>query len=217
MAIVTQPLGSAEARGSVGGLTYSTWRGKHIVKARQPDRPDATGEALAMLQLAWDADASWIALTQPERDRWNAWAAQQREPHWTGQDKRLTGHNWYVRIYVRQSLIGGFPDSAIPTTPVTYDMIDLVLSWTVLNLWLNYTVEFFPGWGGHYVQVYCTGPLSAGINATIHMATIAAVAGYGAMPMPLGMVGSGTYTAFVRLINTQGLANSWQSCRLTVV
>lgn len=216
MAIVTQPLGSSEARGSVGGLTYTTWRGKHICKARQPDRPPAAGDALAMLQLAWAADGDWNGIDQPSRDRWNAWAAQQREPHWTGQDKRLTGHNWFVRIYVRQCLLGNIPELIVPNYAITHSLTGLYLALSANELELNWTVLTWPDDADYYIELYLAGPLSPGIHATLHHALRWGAFPYLNAPASLGIYPPGTYTAFPRLMHISGLATPFQSARLTV-
>jgi hypothetical protein len=216
MAIVTAPLMSAEARGSVHHLTFNTWRGKNTVKLRSgPHVPD-TGGRLAALQFAHDADANWKALQPSEREAWNDWAAQQREPHWTGQDLRLTGHNWFVRIYVRQSLTSGDATMLIPNYAIHYTLEGFYLDTFAGSLRAWWTYADFPEPGDYWVEVYLTAPLSAGRNATIHNATRVAAWTIDSPPVILRASAAGTFTAFGRFVHLTGLVTPYQSSRLTI-
>jgi len=81
MAVVTQPLGSSEARGSVGGLTYSTWRGKHTVRTRQGPTREPTTDQLVYIALLTEFSQGWNTLTPEQRTHWRDWARDHRDPH----------------------------------------------------------------------------------------------------------------------------------------
>lgn len=216
MAKVTQPLGSIEARGSVGGLTYNTWRGIRTVKTRSGPAALPSPLMLQILAYAASATTTWKTITQAERDRWNAWAVDRREPMWTGQDKRLTGYNWFVRLQVRQQLLGNIPDDFPPNYAIKWSIENLRLDLIAGDMLLWWTDPGIPDVNDYYVEIYRAGPLSAGRNATIHDAfRVTAVQffleGYSwSAPAP------GTYTCFARLLHYNGLVTPFQSARLTV-
>lgn len=216
MAKVTQPLGSSEARGSVGGFTFNTWRGIHTVKTRSGPKDEPSQLMLDMLALAAAATADWKGKPQLQRDAWNAWAAKRREPFWTGQDKRLTGYNWYLRLYVRRCLIGIFEDQ--PPSEHTIDRVisGLYTSAGATGFDLAWDIPTWPDVAEYYVEVYLTHPLSAGRMATIHDAFR-----YGANPASAGIMeieplAEGTYTAFARLLHITGLVTPFLSTRVTI-
>jgi hypothetical protein len=216
MAIVTGPLNSSEARGSVGDLTYNTWRGKHTVKRRcGPKIPDS-GNRYAALENGQYADSLWKLLSQDQRDEWIQWAASLREPHWTGQDKRLTGHNWYVRITVRRRLLGNAPLLHPPNYTITHAILDLYATPNSTYIVTTWTFEDFPDAGDYFVQLYLAGPHSIGRHATIHDAIRQGEAAFGDENFFVGDLAAGTYTVFCRLMHETGLVSPWQSDTATL-
>lgn len=216
MAIVTQPLGSAEARGSVGGLTYNTWRGKRTVKTRSGPTAEPSEKMLEMIGYAQLANAEWKALTDEQRAAWRDWAAIQREPHWTGQDKRLTGHNWFVRLFVRQTLIFETPADTPPNYTIPHHLVLTALADVAGTLGLFWSYVPWADDADYYVQIYLTAPLSAGRNATLHDAQRNTEVTYTGGSAGLIPTAPGTFTAFARLLHVTGLASSWQSIRTTI-
>jgi len=216
MAKVTQPLGSSEARGSVGGFTFNTWRGIHTVKTRSGPKDEPSQLMLDMLALAAAATNDWKVQPQAQRDAWNAWAATRREPFWTGQDKRLTGYNWYLRLYVRRCLIDIFEHQPPPEHTIDHVISGLYAAGGPTGFDLAWDIPTWTDVAEYYVEVYLTHPLSAGRNATIHDAFRYNAAAASTGLMDVSPLAGGTYTAFARLLHVTGLVTPFLSRRVTI-
>lgn len=216
MAKVTLPLGSAEARGSVGGFTYNTWRGIRTVKVRSGPKAEPSDLMRQRLAIAAEATLNWKLKTQEERDGWNEWAATRREPMWTGQDKRLTGYNWWVRMWVRLWLIDQYLNPWPPEYTIAHSLTitQLNVAGGIIGIFWDYIP--FTDDADYWVETYLAGPLSAGRNATIHDAFRKAGDPYTYSSSGLCPAAPGTWTAFARLLHITGLATPFQSARLTI-
>lgn len=214
MAIVVGPLHSEEARGSVGELTYNTWRGKSTVKTRSGPPGPATGARLAMLQLGKAASFAWSDLTDDQRAAWNLFGNTHQESDWTGTSKRLSGHSWYVRIYVRMSIESHTPRSDPPDTFVTRRITTFDLYPDAEIIYLNWYYAPGGGAGTDRLEVYRAGPSSAGRTLTMHDAARLFSIPLSGSPYDTYPPASGKYTYFVRIINTQGMAGPWASASI---
>jgi hypothetical protein len=217
VAIVTQPLGSSEARGSVGGLTYSTWRGKHCVRTRAGPSREPTEDQLIIIGLTTKYAAFWNQLTDAQRAAWRAYAAQQRDPHWTGQDKRLTGHNWFVRLNVRLDLLteGYCPDP--PVFPID-DYIDTITFGVIGNDWAMgwHDPQNHAPWQA-WLDLWLAGPFSPGRNPTLHDADRKLSQDVTNLACTLSELAVGTYTFFWRILDDHGQATPFEHDRFTIV
>jgi hypothetical protein len=216
VAIVTQPLGSTEARGSVGGLTYATWRGKHTVRTRAGPSREPTAEQLYVLATAETAKNAWQAMSDDQRASWNHWAAEHREPHWTGQDKRLSGFNWWVRIFVRLTFYFGEEPSAPPTQDLERGITNIAAHQD--NGAVAFTFEVTPPDPPVFDLAILNRhiPASPGRKPDIHYAQFltsdsAAVEGIADLDPAIG-----PNDYWIRYINQAGLVSVWQHIRFTV-
>ncbi len=100
MAKVVGPLFSIEARGSVGDKTYSTHRGLSVVRTRSGSGVYHTEAQQEVQRATAYLTAAWKAFPAEYRQAWNVYASQHLCCDWTGQPKRLSGYNWFVRINV---------------------------------------------------------------------------------------------------------------------
>lgn len=216
MAVVTQPLGSAEARGSVGGLTYNTWRGRHTVKSRSGPSREPTADQLAVLALGKNASLHWSEIDQEQRDGWRRWANEHPESDWTGQPKRLSGHSWYVRLYVRASLVGETPIDDPPNGIPDWLPQTLYASQSGANWYINWDPFSIPPVDQEYIEVYLTAPLSAGRNPTLHDADRTGYADAMDTAFNLGELLAGWYTCWIRPVRFDGMVGSFQSIRFEV-
>lgn len=216
MAKVLGPLHSIEARGSVDTLTYNTWRGLHTVKRRCGPHALPSQAVLDQLALAALATAAWKAADQTTRDTWNAWAPLHPGLSWTGQEKRITGYNWFLRLYVRQLLINFAPAPLPPDYAITHTLSGLALTWSAPNLVLSWDAFTWGDADAYYTEIYRTGPLSSGVNPTIHAAFRTSAEDYLTQEYMWPSPAPGTYTAFARLLHTNGLVSTFQSVRCTV-
>ena len=216
MAIVKAPLGSSEARGSVGGYTFNTWRGKATVKTRAGPSRTPTGPQQYWIDNLEYASAQWQTLPQALRDQWNQFAAQKREPHWTGQDTRLTGHNWFVRSAMLQIIALGEWDSYnLPTIP-TFDFsvalldigdtyFDLVWPFTPFADEAHYYVDFW-WWPAHSNGRKADFKLKSQLRCVICLP----------YTIELPLLGTGTYDIWWRTIHDSGAAGVFQTLRFQV-
>ncbi len=117
MAKLVGPLHSAEARGRVGGLIFNTWRGISYVKSFCSPAQPRTKIQLATRAWTVACVRAWQALTQDNRDHWNAYAVTHPESDWTGNPKRITGLNWFVRCTFRILRLAGTQVDDPPAVP----------------------------------------------------------------------------------------------------
>lgn len=227
MAKVVGPLHSTEARGSVGGLTYNTWRGLRTVKGRGGPAGPATGQRLAMLQLGKAASINWGLLGPDQRDAWNLFGNRQLLLDWTGQHKRNSGHSWYVSCWVRSTLLEQTPPDDPPALlntwrgsnygayhtpqpegdpPVYYYSI-ITVSWILADI---------PPDQQYYVELYLAGPASAGRQLTIHDAVRVGASIADDTYAAANADHNGSYRIFARPVTATGLVGPWFSAPITI-
>jgi len=210
MAKVVGPLHSSEARGSVGSLTYNTWRGISIVKARAGPTTQYSDAQVALRALAALATTSWQSITDAQRNAWHDYANTHTDIDWTGNPQRLSGYNWYIRINVRRQLLG----QAIGTSPPTivYDSYVSLLTAVDIPPGLSISFSTMPGFPAftEYVELYGHGPHSPGRNIPIQTCSriIAMPLGIGPYTWILG-ANYGWYTIFARPMHIQGVVAGW--------
>lgn len=124
MAVVTWPLSSGEARGRVGGLIYNTHRGKTYVKTQALHQGEFTQPQIDARAYTAVVTAAWQALDSDLHDAWTLYANEHTLSHWTGQQKRLSGYNWFVILNWFRAL----QQVALLTVPPTYNT-----TYTILN------------------------------------------------------------------------------------
>jgi hypothetical protein len=98
VAIVTWPLSSGEARGRVGGLVYNTWRGRSYVKTCTTPKTEFSDSQVFVRDITSSLTVAWHALSDAQRSVWNNFAFNHTLANWTGQPKRISGYNWFVKL-----------------------------------------------------------------------------------------------------------------------
>lgn len=98
MVKLVAPLHSTEARGSVGEVTYNTYRGRSYAKTRVGPSQQYSARQVAIRAFTAQATSLWQTMTSSQRSLWDRFAAEHPDQDWTGSPKRLTGYNWFVRI-----------------------------------------------------------------------------------------------------------------------
>jgi hypothetical protein len=216
MAKVVQPLGSNEARGAVGGLTYNTWRGISTVKTRSGPSTQGTEAQLDIQAKAKACTQAWQALTDAQRHNWRIYSSNHLDPDWTGEDKRLTGYNWFLRINVRRQLFNYAIESTPPTDQCKTNLIDIetyampgaqLLTWDTDPHWPVYT---------HIVDIWLAGPHSPGRYPNIQDAKREGWEEANSIPHILWGPTPGWYTWFLRPIRTNGVAGQFYRLRFEV-
>jgi len=216
MAKLTGPLNSVEARGKLGGLVYNTWRGISYVRTKVTPETKPPGLREEMMAYTIAAARRWATLTDSERATWYDFSLAHVSPDWTGNDLRLTGYHWYVRINVRTRWHIGLwqdtpPDHVSICGPIypwsRYDEPLIEVFWTAPESLPDYY---------YIVELWITGPLSAGRSATIKDAKFfdfrALSEVYCPIPYPL----PGTYSIFTRPMTHQGMVGQFEKTVVTV-
>lgn len=200
MAKVIGPLHSAEARGRVSGLIYNTWRGISYAKAFCAPAQPRTKMQLLTRAYTTQCVRAWQGLTSDNRLHWNAYAVEHPENDWTGNPKRLTGLNWYTRCNFRILRLAGSVIADPPAVPAPDPVAGFAAANGVLESVLTWT---FANGAHNRFWVYCRGPHSAGIIASIERAAIC-LAGTASMEtITATSLSPGRYTFWILVVDIQ--------------
>jgi hypothetical protein len=162
MAIVTWPLSSGEARGRVGGLVYNTWRGRSYVKQHVHNQSGLSDPQKIIQGYARDATAAWNTITQAKRDAWDQFALDHAPRDWTGQHKRLSGYNWFLRSSVTCQLLTLTGPDVPPTQLLSYIPTDFrIVDISPYYIELSWTRQPAPDPPYIYIDFWLEGPHSA--------------------------------------------------------
>lgn len=209
MAKVVGPLHSSEARGSVGALTYNTWRGISIVKARSGPTTQYSDAQVALRALAALATTSWQGLTDAERHLWHLYAADHTDLDWTGNPQRLSGYNWYIRANVRAQVLGKPIREAPPTVILDRYIRSISTVPQPLSIVVLWDIEAWPIGGDLHVEIYGTGPHSAGRHPTIKQCVrVGSRLSYQEQFIWSGL-DPGLHTVFIRPVHAHGITAGW--------
>lgn len=172
MAKVVAPLGSQEARGRVGMFIYNTYRGIATVKSfSSPNQPGTLKQANAKARLTTITRA-WQSLTNAQRAQWVTFANNHTESDWTGNQKRLTGHNMFCRLNTRVLLAGGTQISVPPATAAPALPAGLTMAYSA-GSGGTITATYSSAIGANLNRVfYAVGPISAGRTPRFEQASI---------------------------------------------
>ena len=210
MAKVTGPLNSSAARGRVGNLVYNTWRGIHTVKTSATPTTQYSNDQIALRTLTAAATLAWQAASDAQRVKWNVYAADHPDSDWTGNAKRLSGYNWFVRLNVRAQLVGQSIQNEPPPPTILAILEDFHLEWADTDIIAcRWTPVPWPPWVYTWVEFYFVDAHSAGRTPNLPEADRKGYEGadYGIWlrhTMP-----PGNYTAFARIIVRRGLVGPW--------
>lgn len=215
MAVVTGPLHSSEARGSVGSLQYNSWRGRATVRTRSgPAIADQYTDARNTIRgYAAAATLIWQSMSDTARSAWNEYARSHIDPDWTGSGKRLTGYNWFIRINVRKQIGGYSIQSFPPTTTVTIVLTQLqihfdgplcFITWEAQGIWEEWNTD---------IEIWVTKAHSAGANPTVkqaHRITAVLLESYQCY---VDTTPGEWFTVFIRPRNVEGVVGGWISLK----
>lgn len=210
MAKLVQPLMSLEARGKMGGLIYNTWRGIATVKSfASPSQPNTAGQLAARARLA-SVSGAWSILSDTERAAWTSYADAHLESDWTGNPKRLTAQNWFVRCNTRIDLVGGAAITSPPASAPPASPTGLLVAYAggppaeISATWIS------PVAATSYLVFYSNGPISAGTAPRFEQAAVVAkIAADTATPQTvISAPASGKYGIWCQVIDSlTGLAS----------
>lgn len=98
MAKVLSPLHSVDAKGSIGGLTYSIWKGLNTVRSKQKSVARHATVQPFMRSLLGFLSRQWGLLTDVQRALWEAYAVEHPYPDGFGGTFILSGIQIYVAL-----------------------------------------------------------------------------------------------------------------------
>ena len=213
---VVSPLHSVEARGRMGGLVYGTWHGISYVKAYSgPNQPNSAAQLAARARMT-TIGAEWRELTDANRAAWAVYAAEHLESDWTGQNKRLTAQNWYIRCNTMRHRLGSAsvatpPATAAPDAVTVFAVVDnagdVDASWTSPNA------------GTYYLDFWTLGPVSTGVDPKFEHAVVRAlIVDNTAQDYALvAAAAAGRWRAWVRSVNIDnGLSSNFVSSQVDI-
>ncbi len=193
MAKCVGPLHSSEARGKMGGLTYSSWRGSATVKAKH-----APAQPRSILQLAVRSIAIYCARlwqTIAYQAEWNAYAATHPLSDWTNSPKRLTGMNWFLMLSTRLLRAGIAVVNTPPIVPAPDPVFGLTATGGVGSLVVDWDA---PVGGTDRIELWLDGPHSPGRLGSLVRARYNVLA-YGTdAPKTISSLQPGAYHVFAR-------------------
>jgi hypothetical protein len=211
------PLHSTEARGRVGGLVFNTWRGLSTVKSNSSPAQPRSATQLAVRSLVTHLTRKWATLDPTARLHWNDYAAAHTEIDWTGNPKRLSGMNWYVRCNTRIAQCG----AALITEPPSVAAPDPIVSFQATDAALNIHLMWQAAPASDLTaDFYVLGPHSKGVLAKIERAKRGLLWPAQTPDINIPYKAVGHYTVWARIISeTTGLASPWLSdtCEVTAV
>jgi hypothetical protein len=125
--IVFAPLVS-EIKGSIGGVTFQGNPSGSIIRLRPHlSRASTTKQSAAHSSLS-NLLYQWQNITSVQRDDWNTFAALWVKTNKFGQDKTLTGLNWFTsvnwwRLNIDQPLLSSPPAHTLPAAPPAFEVL----------------------------------------------------------------------------------------------
>lgn len=156
-----------DARGSVGGVTFSRARGGAYARSRvTPINPQTSRRAQVRGSFAAIAQ-SWQALSSTQRESWDLYAEETPSTNRLGETFFPSGFNRYVGANQLIGLIGGSPIVLAPSTPglgpsaeISYDTVSVDQNSVVFD-----TISFAEATGSDLLLFQIGGVLSAGAGA----------------------------------------------------
>ena len=210
MAVVTWPLSSGEARGRVGDLVYNTWRGRSYVKQHNKIQDGHSETQQTIQAVCAQATAAWQAYGDVDRAAWNSFAAAHPLASWTGQPKRISGYNWFVRCRFNQIWGIGYTTDIPPWGVPDLILKDPYLEAYNLNIdlyWTPQTTELDLLW---WVNAWLEGPHSGAVTPSIKRAANAIWTSEATPPAPLAVPEAGYYTVHFRPVHLSGRPSIFQ-------
>jgi len=120
MARVTYGSGITELAGSIGGVTYQKNASGNIAKLRSNPIVNPTSRQAVYQNNMAKLVAYWPTLSQANKDVWNDLAAAHLHTTPWGNEKALSGYQWFMSINLYR-LLGNWIPLDIPIEWVTYN------------------------------------------------------------------------------------------------
>ena len=205
MAKCIAPCGSAETRGRIGGIVHSSWRGASTIRAKASPAQPRSKAQLDRRATGTYLSRKWQSCEY--QSAWNDYATTHPVVDWTGNSKRLTGHNWYVAVNARYFRAMGATLEQPPTAPApdpvmgfdcTGDSGQISCAWTS------------PAGANDRVEIWLEGPHSPGRQPQLPKARYQAMVEGDTSPCVLSGLLKGNYAVYARAFSmVTGLVSTW--------
>ena len=152
-------------KGSVGGLTYTTNKGRHVCKRRSyPVRRHVGTQSLIRATLGW-VTRQWGLAGAAIWAEWTAYAQSHLLPDKFGQPSQVSGFNWYVKLNMEQMIAADGVEIVCESPPVA-DPIFTVNSIVASDGLADGTVVLTPALNGagdadDFLQIQVAGPFTS--------------------------------------------------------
>lgn len=193
---------------------FNSWRGLSTVKMKTSPSQPRSARQLRMRAFLTTCSRAWAGLTSAQRDGWTAWANDHPETDWTGQPKRMTGQDAYVRHNTRLLDMGFAVTASAPTTVAPANVSNLVLTPGAGQISCAFTA-----FGGTTTQVdvWIVPAHSAGIKPTPTMAHHKVYGPGETTPIVVTGLAAGLTTIYIRSVSeTDGQASAFVTADATV-
>lgn len=205
---IRAPLHSMDARGRFGvGFVFSIWKGMSTARVFSVPVNPRSSRQMVIRALLTSASRAWAALTDANRDAWDAWALLQNRKNIFGQDQKVSGYNEYCSLSVLAADVGETPVSSPPADPAPVMVTDGAIAEGAAGGEID--VTWTAGQDG-FVDVWATGVLPVGRQPREsdyrHLAYVAdATESYTIE----GLIGGSLYGVRIRQVAADGQSGPW--------
>lgn len=181
-----------DARGSIGGITFSRNKGGNYTRKRiKPTNASTTARSRARGDMS-AASQAWDSLTDAQRAAWNSAAMNVTVPNKIGQQIHLSGINWFVKVNAlrAQNSMTQISDPPNPFNSAEFTPPSaLVLDVSAKTLAFNVTsTDTWAGEAGGRLSVYLSTGQSPGVNSPVANYTLVGTVSGNATPITTGTV-----------------------------
>jgi len=221
MARVLNPLMSGEAKGSIGGNTYSAWRGLHTVRRKPvPARRMRTTQPKNRSLLGF-LSREYGTLSDGERDLWETYALNHPHPDRFGGTFILSGQNAYVMLnHTALRMLGmGKLQTTPPTDPPPGSIYSLAVITGITDPG-DIDCEWVPAGSpaaSDYFEIRIAGPFQSPARQEVHsrFRYVAIVTGNQTEFTIAGLVEDTWYWVNIRYFDEYGQITAWHTGQAT--
>jgi len=165
-------------RGSIGGLTFQQNKSGGIVRVRPVQKRYVNPLQSARIAEFQKVVGIWSTMTVSEKEAWGTFASSHTYIDYWGEEKELSGYNWFLSANSNLVLVEETPNIAPPswTTPLAVPEFDVVLTST--HMYVTWSPEFLHE--NEHMIVYTssiTNRTSTSDRSALRMTNIAPVGG----------------------------------------
>lgn len=115
-------------RGSIGGVTYQSNRSTPLARSRATGTRRMTSRQASVITKAAGLTVTWRTLSFPDQEKWLLFANAHHRVNKYGQERVLSGYQWFLTINAALALTGtpaviAPPDYLFPDVPQSVNLI----------------------------------------------------------------------------------------------